>query len=387
MKILNLISTLGHGNGGHFYDLITVTEELQKNIKILNVNICRNESKVLNSSKIKLINLKFNVFNFLFVLKKLICIIKNNKITHVNCYDLNAFSFANILNIFMKIKIIYTKCGGPNPIGYYPSIDNLIIMSKENYDFFDKKEKFKKTHKVLIPNRVDYLNRDEERILKLKKVIGKSGKVILRISRITNHYETTLFQAVNLYNNLNKNNINVKLIILGVVQNKELLYKLKNAVIKKENAFFITDNYFTHKASEIIPIADFVLGTGRGIMEASYFNKNLLTPLKNEKYPILINKNNFKELFATNFSPRNIVTNYNERENIDTIEKCFTNDKYNDENISFVKSIHENFFDIKNSSSKYYDFYKNCTYTKLKLYDLIRLTTSMIKKFLKSANE
>ena len=75
MKILNLISTLGHGNGGHFYDLITVTEELQKSIKIINVNICRNESEVLNSSKIKLMNLKFNVFNFLFVLIKLIFII------------------------------------------------------------------------------------------------------------------------------------------------------------------------------------------------------------------------------------------------------------------------------------------------------------------------
>lgn len=381
MKVLNLISTLGHGNGGHFYDLITVTEELQQNIEILNLNICRNESKVLNSSKINLINLKFTIYNLFYVLKKIRTIIKENKITHVNCYDLNAFSFANIINIYTKTKIIYTKCGGPNPSGYYPMIDNLLVMSKENFLFFDKKEKYKNINKILIPNRVNYLNSDEERISKLKKIIGESQKVILRISRITEHYETTLFQTINLYNHLIKSKKNVKLIIIGVVQNIELLERLKNAVIYKENAFFINDDYYTHKASELLPIADFVVGTGRGIMEASFFNKNLLTPLKEEEFPVLINKNNFQELYATNFSPRNVVENFDKKSNIKNIANCYDNDEYNNENVSFVKSIHENYFDIKSAVNKYNDFYKSCGYSKIRLYDLLRLTISTLKNF------
>tara|TARA_B110001452_G_scaffold67562_1_gene54408 strand:- start:6705 stop:7862 length:1158 start_codon:yes stop_codon:yes gene_type:complete len=382
MKILNLISTLGHGRGGHFYDLITITQELQKKISITTVNICKQESEVLNSSKINLINLKFNGLNIVLVVIKLIRIVKSNKITHINCYDLNGLPFANILSFFFKIKIIYTKCGGPNPKGYYPGLDNLLLMSKENFSFFDKNEKYKLTNKVLIPNRVNNLIVDYERIESLKNLIGNPKKIILRISRITDHYESTLMQTVNLYNSLNLKDKETTLLIIGVVQEDDLLLKLQNQVKNIEKAFFITDDFYTLNASELIPIADVVVGTGRGVMEASFFNKILLTPLKDCKYPVLISEANFEELFQTNFSPRNHDENYNEIKNLSNIESCLNDGIFYNKNIDFVKSIRKEYFDVSSVNIKYYNFFKKCSFPKFRIYDFIRLTLSVIIKFI-----
>lgn len=370
MRILNLISTITHGRGGHVYDFITIGEELQKHTNLICINICKNESEVLNKSKLNLVNIKYNWYNSFSVYKSLNKIVTSHNITHINCYDLNVSLFAKLVAYNTEIKVILTKCGGPNPPGYYPRFNNMLVMSKENFDFFADKV----PNIVLIPNRVKKCKVDSQRVHKIKSKIPLDSIILFRISRIVDHYKTTLEQTVSLFNYLNKKDRRVKLVLVGVVQDNTLFQNLKSMVINKSSAFFFIEDEFTVNASELIEVADLVVGTGRGLMEASSLGKILLTPLFEENYPIVVNDDNFDDLFSTNFSPRNRVSNYSEEKslsNIINLIECRT-EREKMEQVSI--GIYENKFDVSGIKDPYFQFFRNCVAdNSLIFYDIIRL--------------
>jgi len=381
MKALNFISTLDHGRGGHYYDLITITQELGKSIEVITVNIGINESEALNESNINLININYKGYNFIKVIIKLRNIIKKNNVSLINCYDIESYSFACILSLLFKLKVIYTKCGGANPIGYYPKFSNLIVMSEENFSFFKKEKKYSSTNIALFPNRVGVLEKDDVRIRNILNKVPKNSKIFLRISRITNYYTTTLKQTINLFNYLSKKNEDLFLIIIGVVQDKSLLEELKEMVLINNRVLFLNDDYYTLNASELISISDVVVGTGRGIMEAAYFNKILLTPIDGFKYPVLIEEQVFLQLFSTNFSPRNKLYNYNENNNLVNIENVLLDPNKAEKNKRFIAEIFKKSFDIQTINQDYIKFYNKSNFQKHSCYDLLRLFLSTFKKF------
>src|SRR5690554_1825731 len=106
----------------------------------------------------------------------------------------------------------------------------------------------------------------------------------------------------------------------------------------------ITDSKYTAKASDMLYLADAVIATGRGVMEAASLAKPILTPAKNADLPILVNQSNFKGFFDTNFSERNSVSDANLVTNISDIKKLVIDKEFYAKSSELSKDYFEEYF-------------------------------------------
>jgi len=356
MKIAFFITTLGHGSGGHFYSFKTTVTALSDTNTIVVVNIGLYESPIVNSIQgVKVYNVYFNGLNFLNLLFSIIKIIKYEKPNIIHSFDI--FPFLRIFSFLYRIPLINNKCGGPNPDKWFPIVRHLILYSKENLDYFKKNPSYRNTKLYFIPNRILKVKIDEVRLQKLKTTLITNGKVILRISRISSYYKESLVQAINLSNKLYEDGVDNTLVILGLVQEKDVLEELK--LIANNNVIFINNKEFTQSASELINIADIVIGTGRGLMEAASLGKALLTPMKNSKHPVLLTVSNFENLFYYNFSERNELSDFNEIANYRNIKKIIIDQKQLKASQEFATYTFEQYFNIKNKITAFSEIYTN----------------------------
>lgn len=353
MKILYTIFTTSHGNGGHFYSLVTTAKAMTAKADVTIINFGLKKSPVIESSGIKSYNILLNSNGIVRAYKKFKKIVKEEDPNVLHSFCTLSYFFVRTHAMFKPIKTILTKCGGPNPKRYFPVAKNLILYSKENFDYFKSKKKFRSSKLYLIPNRVLEQKSDNKRIDELKDYLQlkENQKIFLRIGRIARHYESSIIQAINLVNELNQKESNYLLILIGSVQGQTLFDELRK--IDNNALRIVSETRFTSNASELIGIADFVIGTGRSLMEAAAKGKVLLTPNKNSKYPVLINEKNFKPLFDNNFSPRGFVSvddSFHEKmlQDLQSINK-----RYNE----FSRELFLKYFDINSKKNYYLDLY------------------------------
>src|SRR5699024_5051592 len=98
-------------------------------------------------------HINFNGLNFLQLRTVINAIRKSFNPDIFHCFDINSY---NLIRLFISTKynlLIVNKCGGPNSLNY-PFIPNLILFSKENFDFFNIQKKYQESTLNLIPNRV-----------------------------------------------------------------------------------------------------------------------------------------------------------------------------------------------------------------------------------------
>ena len=236
---------------------------------------------------------------------------------------------------------------------------------------------------ALIPNRIIEPAVDNERINLLKSKYNLDNKfVILRIGRVTKHYQKTIEQTINLVHHLIKAGFTVCFIHIGKIQDTNLLKDLMNLCYKLElsdSVFFEYDDIFIKNASELIGLGDFIVGTGRGFMEASAAGKWILVPNDNTTFPLLVTQDNFDIAFKFNFSPR-IVCNISPTENLKSIEKIITN---NIKQCDFARQWFDSYFNINNAIEKYLNYYSMAIYDKkIHLSNLILHFIKLIKNFI-----
>lgn len=366
MKIVFLITTVGHGKGGHFHSLNTMATELAKENEVTVFNLGVAKSEVLNEKKY---NVKFydfngkNTFSLLKKLKRDTQIIQPNVI---HAFDLESFAFARTLSATMKIPNYLTKCGGPNPGKYYPKVNNLVLFSRENLAYFDSNKRFRNVSKFLIPNRVKKVLVDTQEVEEFNKEHSFKSKRILRICRIGKHYHNSINQGLNLCAYLINKGVSTQFILIGTIQSQEVY----NAILQKIDDLGIqkyvvikTGERYTREASRLLTIGDLVLGTGRNFMEASSLNLPLLVPYSSSDFPLLVNNEIFERVFSTNFSPRTHIQNFNEDQNLESITKWFKGELEINS-----KQWFEDYFDVKKGAEKYMEMYKTNEVNKRRLY-------------------
>lgn len=357
-----MITTLSHGKGGHFHDLKIISESLSKHVNIVIINIGLNKSPVINQIDLKVYNIYFNGVNIFSALTRLVRIFKLENPSFLHSFDIQSFCFARILSFFYKIPAILMKCGGLNPNRFYPFSENIIVMSLENLNYFNKSDRYKSSKISCIPNRcVPFF--DNDLLCRDIQQISEERTSFLRISRITEHYKSSLIQSINLVRDLNVDKLNVCLFIVGVVQSKELFKFLKEYSKDLDSVYFLTQKKYTYNASSLINACDVVIGTGRGVMEAAYKRKIILTPHQNSKYPVLIEENNFHDLFYTNFSPRNQLNDFSENDFYNTVKSILSNNKLKRNYVKFINEIYIKEFDFSSVIDLYLDFYNNLFFT------------------------
>lgn len=357
MNILFLISSEGNGAGGHFNSLYQISMEVGRKHNVKVILLGKGKSPIVESSPH--FDRKISVGHGLKDFQSLRREMKKTTIDFqpdiIHCFDTNSLNRVILSRSFKHTPIVLNKCGGRNPLkNNHQHADAIVVFSKENQDWYLNNKNYDNSSIYLIPNRVRELNK-----LPLDKQIEKASEnkiTFVRISRLGGAYEHTLLQTYSLLDKLSED-YPVELFVIGRIQNEERFNELRNIAQNKDyDVRFITDER-AFKGSDFLYLADFVIGTGRSFMEATSLSIPTLTPAKNTKIPILVNKNNVGDFLATNFSERNVAPNKSEENTLSEIEKLYKDEKYRGRFRKETKEIFDEFFCTEKILEKYEKVY------------------------------
>jgi hypothetical protein len=384
MKIAFFVSCIhskSNGNGGHYHSLVTLYKAMLPTNELLIINIGTNQSNTIEKENIKLYNVLSPNLNYKKNKKIISEIIQSEKPDVIHAFDHFALFWARVIGVSFKIPFCVTKCGGRNPKHYFPYVKDIILFSNENHDYFKLKAKFNDCEFYMIPNRVFPFESSKERMLDLEShypVKNYSFK-FLRICRIGNAFKNSILQLMSLVERLNKDGFSCCLVIIGVVENQEIYEELVR--LSDKNVYFINDERFIKNAKELIGISDFVLGTGRSFMEASSLGKIMMAPIKNSKMPLLIQKDNIKQVMDYNFSERFSMEEYDSEQNYNEIVSILTDSKKKESYMALSKDIFDDYFNIESVISKYELLYKKMKCEKEQYIDLFMHFNYVLKEY------
>jgi glycosyltransferase involved in cell wall biosynthesis len=363
MKILYFIFVSAGGRGGHFHSLNQISMALgTTDCSIHIISMGGETSEVINRNPFFKKHLYFTRRNYIKFYKQLYIEIKNSQVDILHFFDAHSFSIYYPLSLLLNKKIVLNKCGGPNPTSY-PAVSNIILFTEENRRWFLSKKHFANKHIKVIPNRVSsihiYYNKN------YRKDEGLFN--IVRICRIGTTYYNSILNGINLIKELNQKGVNnVKFYIIGKVTEELDFFKLKEQA-EGYNVEFITEDEITHEASRMLYLADAVIGTGRGAMEALSLGIPVLVPSKQTNFPILFHETNWHSFIDKNFTERSQLKNINAIEEVNKINKLIHCKSFYDSSSKFSKDIFDKYFDINVVKKEYVEFYNSAVNCKLTL--------------------
>lgn len=385
MKILFFISVLGHGRGGHFHSLNHISKKIGEEHDVKIISFGPGKSDIIESNPHFLRHIDFNGLNILKLRKIIKQETRKFKSDIYHCFDEGSYNIVRLIVSSTKNILVLNKCGGPNPT-YFPHVTNLILFSLENHDWFKNQNKYKNTNIHLIPNRVKALQLNPD-----FKPIEKNPEdfIFMRICRIGHTYKKSIQDSINLISKLLEINLRIiKLYLVGVVEDANVFEEFNNhALSKSGHLTILTESKYTNEASKMLYLADAVIGTGRGLMEAASLGKPLLAINKNGEIPVLLNDLNFNDAFRTNFSERNVIPTIDKNDNIKNITQII-NDKHSyNENRLFVLHSFEKFFSLEKAKEEYLAAYNKSKTGKRNLVsDQIFILRSILVFFRSSSN-
>ena len=386
MKIAFIISSINsksNGNGGHYFSLIETVKMLSINNEVVIYNIGNSPAIALKNTEFKLISIVHKKIAFTQIYKDLLVSIKEEQPEIIHSFDAIAYFWGRLVSSKLNIKSCLTKCGGINQI-YFPFCDNFILYSKENFDYYQSKNKFKNSNLFLIPNRINTFPNDKKRIIKLKGYIKEehlNSFKFLRISRISNYYIKSTLQIINLVNDLNELGINCIFIYIGSVEDKTVLSELKDSS-NQSYVYIFTQDEFTNNSKELIDFSDAVLGTGRSYMEAASKGKIMLAYNPKGKYPLLINDKNFSTAFKYNFSER--IETKDKNTELSLFSKVINDENYKIKLKDFSIESFSKFFDSSRIEELHKELYININLkAKYNILDTILNGLFVLKNYLK----
>jgi len=357
--VLFFIDAQGHGSGGHYHSLNHISKELGKGHEIKIISIGMGFSNIIGENPYFLYHYKFKGINILQLFKEIDKTIDSFEPDIIHFFDMSSYNVLRLHISSRKYKVILNKCGGPNR--EWPFVNNLILFSQENYEWYKNIPKFRHANIYLIPYRVQQLELNES----YKPVLKDTNSFnFVRICRIGEGYEKSIRDSINLVYYLHsKGHLNVKLYIIGAIEDNNVYNEFINETEGSlDSVSFLTSKHFTKEASQMLYLADAVIGTGRGFMESASLGKPLLAINAEDNYPILINQYNFSDAFKTNFSQRNIIESYDSDENLSNIEKMILDKEYHGQLSKFSISLFQQYFNISKAFQAYTGVYENARF-------------------------
>ncbi|MEF1228710.1 glycosyltransferase family 1 protein [Vibrio fortis] len=374
-----IIGTFGHGRGGHFWDLKTISETLKSQREVIVFNIGVSSSPVLEQANVNVVNLPLNAFISVREIKK---IVKEHNIGVIYSIDSRVDFISSIVCDYFKIPLIIIKPGGPNPKGTYPVMQKMIVYSAENYQYFSEKAGYDNKEILFIPNRSSIVNINKKYVDEIEQELPGDCFKFIQVIRIAPEYYNNLVQSIELVNRLtNISDINVALVIIGVVQDEMIMEELKQKA-KGLPVYFFANNEYTKSASELLSVGDAVIANGRSVMEASSLNLPILVSAKNTEIPVLLNDDVFNSAFKVNFSPRFECPKgiLSEEDNLEAILNLIDHESHLIKNKNFSKECFDKHFNIASVVDQYIEISDASDYMKTSL----KSKTIMMKKYISS---
>lgn len=360
MKILFITYASAIGRGGHVHSMLQISDYISEwqDTRIMNLGdgdscVLKSSPKFTGSCDVTSLGSVINLSNQL-----------RNKLEGfqpdiIHCFDEYSYLLLTHCKIFKSKKFVYTKCGGPssaNKFWFYA--DHIILFSIENYNWYKTKKQYRKSNIKIIPNRVRKVQSKDINIFGLHK--NQSAFNFIRIGRIGQNYKDSIISLINLVEMLkNRMSVEKRMIIhiIGIIEDDNIYSTIEDiAKQKKIEIQFITDER-TVNASQLLGLADCVLGTGRGLMEAMSLGIPTLTPVSNNNFPVLVDKNNFSTLSETNFSPRNFLSGIDTDHELLKIEKMISDKNIFKQTREMTLDLFETHLDLEKTKDMYDTIY------------------------------
>ena len=355
MRVLYLISSQDMGVGGHFWSMRTLVEAIAGYVDCAVVNVGRSTAAALDGLEVPRSDVLWRPPWVAAPLGRVDKIVERFKPDVLHAFDRRSLMFARPISLRRRIPVLLTKCGGPNPPGYFPRLHDLALFSQENYDFFSADRRFRGTRLHLIPNRVSEIAQDPDKIALLREGLPPGAVVFLRIARMVPEHESSSLQTLALVNALRRRGAPAVFVQVGMARDAGTLARLEAAAGPEDRLF--TQREMVSRASALIDGADWVVGTGRSLMEAASRGKPLLVPLADAPQPALLGPNNFDRLFGSNFSARSRVPGFRLDENLNSILEAMDSKERLDEIGRFSRRMFEEHFSIATVVPRYLALY------------------------------
>jgi len=385
VKVVLLISAISSDNtgmGGHYYSVRSIAKALRlKGVEAHILVLGDMFPKAYDDIRNDVSFVKYKPFRYFSYFSRISECLKDIGPDVIHSFDNKSFFVARLMSLLHGYRLVLTKPGGPNPTTFFPYCKDLILFSSENETYFRGRRKFHNSRICHIPNRVEAFDSDWTRIAKLKADIPSDQRVILRIGRIGEAYAAVIRQTGNLVRYLKNNGIAVTGLVVGVAQDETLLSDLK--VEYSDELVIKTDDEFTKNAAELIEVSDVVVGTGRSLMEAACKSRVLMTTISGSEYPVLVGEDNFLDLMATNFSPRNNLIGYDENKNLSAIVDLFANETNFHEAQLYSERVSSEYFDLSSAMKRYMAVYSNAeTESVRNMYDVLLNVITFLRYYL-----
>lgn len=343
--------------GGHYQSIKSISSGISRIYPVKVFILGDSFVDIYSEAGIQVEFIPVKLFNIVSSFRHLIKKLKVTDVRYLHAFDSHSYFFVRILSYFLGIPCALTKCGGPNS-KLLPICVNTIYFSKENKSYYENSAYYRHVNKTLLPNRVLPVAINLSQVKDLDIQLDPKEIKFLRINRICTYYKKVMTDSVRLVEYLNSVGIRCTLHIIGKVTEPQVLESLERSEYVK---FYTSPEFYTN-ASELIPLFDVVVGTGRSAMESMAYGKFTLAPIKNGRYPIPVTSDNFHSFLNMNFSERMELEGYN--------EVSFLNS---------MKSLNWNLAIVRNDSATLFEEYLNI-YSILGDYQKLYSATNMKRR-------
>lgn len=289
------------GNGGHYHSLLTLKKSIECRSKIIVVGDLYPPAYVGEKD---VLFLKTSRLGLCFLDDYIKADVMPPQIVHA--FDPIAAAYASNIARKRNIPFIITKPGGPKLRSHYLPYRNQIVYHEEDLKHCRSKY-FKPDNLEMIPHRVTKPVFNNERPDPFYDNGHNHSIRIICISRIGQYYKHKIKQAINLHTELERRGLNIKLSIVGAIEDQSVLEELQD-LSSSPTISFRTSPEFTYRASELLHYADASVGGGRSFMESLSLGKLTFFPVRSSEFPCLAESNNINSAAAMNFSERTKVS-------------------------------------------------------------------------------
>ena len=356
--ILFLISNfkeVNTGKGGHYYSFLTTLKALKRSnhqYEFKGISIGDFVPSALVNQNLG--HVFTSLPNYEVAVRKILEQCKGQNVVLIHAFDYFAAEFARRISNVLKVKYITTKAGGAQFKRDIPLGENLVVYHK-------KDEQYYRSINFNAPKNVHLINArasKPEFCEDVPFIFGNNRTAfkIIRVCRIGAKYQESIQQAIHLVEFLNKRGLFAQLVIVGHVEDKEVL---KSFAYNPLYTSFKTTERFTRNASRFIVRADAVVGVGRSVQEAFALGKIVFSPVKGEKYPQLLSETNLEVFSDNNFSMRIEKADLNVFQNIEEIYSVLSNKVSVKKLKLWTEETFYSHFDISIAINKLNDIYEH----------------------------
>lgn len=295
---IGCFSEVNTGAGGHYYSLLQMKNALTEESQIVVFGDFIPQTYETET----VIFIKTSMRNVLNADVSVLTRIAGVKCIHA--YDIAVSLIGSKVAARLKVPFINTKPGGPPIKRWSLSFQNQIVFHPFDLNYFQSRGLLAPKHVCMIPNRVARPSVADNNRPNPFVDSPKDAIKLLRIARIGHTYKQSILQSILLAERINQEHGRCDLAIVGKIEDQDAFDDIQKRVADKPFVRLFTDKTYTLNAAELVPYADVVVGTGRGLIEALSYGKMIFFPVNQGDLPCFLTEKTYQEAFYHNFSQR-----------------------------------------------------------------------------------